>query len=100
MYNHYFDRDGVYTMSTHAYPETTPSPDCIRTGDKLAIPPHYWPVVNSDKSGFDMMEDHRGKSGYVDGRHIKIAALGPLPEGWSDEPPESPIVQIDNPAQG
>ena len=33
-------------------------------------------------------EDHRGKSGYVNGEAHTIAQLGPIPQGWSETAPE------------
>jgi hypothetical protein len=38
---------------------------------------HHWNVV----------EDWRGKSGYVNGEPFEIKNLGPLSKGWSDTPP-------------
>jgi hypothetical protein len=35
-------------------------------------------------------EDHRGHGGYIDGQYTKITELGPLPEGWSTNPPPPP----------
>lgn len=34
------------------------------------------------------VEDHKGKSGYINGRPHTIKEYGPLPDGWSDTPPE------------
>ena len=38
-------------------------------------------------SKWEQVEDHKGKSGYVNGQPHTINAYGPLPEGWSTEPP-------------
>ena len=32
------------------------------------------------------VEDHKGKSGYVNGQQHEIKEYGPLPDGWSDTP--------------
>ena len=90
MYNHYFDENRVYQCSVPAYPDTVPSPDCLRSGKELAIPDGYWPVLNAAGDGWVMTVDHRGKEGWVDGKAVRIDAVGPLPEGWSEEPPELP----------
>lgn len=37
-----------------------------------------------------LVEDHRGESGYVNGEYVTIDGLGPLPEGWTLEPPILP----------
>lgn len=36
---------------------------------------------------WEQIEDHKGKSGYVNGQPHTINEYGPLPEGWSDMPP-------------
>ena len=36
---------------------------------------------------WEQVEDHKGKSGYVNGMPTEIKEYGPLPEGWSDTPP-------------
>lgn len=36
---------------------------------------------------WEQVEDHKGKSGYVNGQPHEIKEYGPLPEGWSDTPP-------------
>lgn len=50
---------------------------------------------NADRDGFvqkwngsawEYVEDHIGKTGYVDGKFTEIKDYGPLPEGWSDTP--------------
>ena len=33
------------------------------------------------------VEDHKGKTGYVNGEPFTIVEHGPLPEGWSETPP-------------
>ncbi|MBS6831084.1 MAG: hypothetical protein KH208_14730, partial [Desulfovibrio sp.] len=37
---------------------------------------------------WEQVEDHKGKSGYVNGQPHEIKEYGPLPKGWSDTPPE------------
>lgn len=53
----------------------------------------FWPVW--DGLNWDLIEDHRGESGFVNGEFVKISALGPLPEGWSKSPPLPPVVEPD-----
>nr|WP_296983544.1 phage tail protein [uncultured Desulfovibrio sp.] len=36
---------------------------------------------------WEQIEDHKGKSGYVNGQPHEVKEYGPLPEGWSDTPP-------------
>ena len=36
---------------------------------------------------WEQVEDHKGKSGYVNGQPHEIKEYGPLPDGWSDTPP-------------
>ena len=35
---------------------------------------------------WDQVEDHKGKTGYVNGQPCTINEYGPLPDGWSDTP--------------
>jgi len=36
---------------------------------------------------WNQVQDHRGKNGYVDGKPFTVKDYGPLPDGWSDDPP-------------
>lgn len=90
MNNHYYDENGVYTASAPVNPGT------IAPANALRVPPPersgYWPVLNAARDGWDMAEDHRGRRGWLDGRAITLAGIGPLPEGWSDLPANAPDV--------
>jgi hypothetical protein len=46
-----------------------------------------------------MVEDHRGKSGYIDGRPTKIEDIGPLPAGWTATPPEPTPLEVQRQAE-
>lgn len=37
---------------------------------------------------WESVEDHKGIEGYVDGKPFTVKEFGPLPEGWSETPPE------------
>lgn len=87
MYNHYFNEQGEYQFSTQAYLGSIPSPDSLRADNEIDIPEGFWPVLNAAGDGWNLVEDHRGKEGWVLGERIKIATVGPLPEGWSDTQP-------------
>lgn len=89
MYNHYFNENGEYKCSIMAYDWAVPAPDCIRLEDRIDIPAGFWPVVNATKDGFALVENHRGKEGWVGKKRIKITALGPLPDGWTENEPAS-----------
>lgn len=43
---------------------------------------------------WEQIEDHKGKSGYVNGVPTKIKEYGPLPGGWSDTPPAPTIEEL------
>lgn len=90
MYNHYFNEKGEYTLTTVAYEGTIPAPNCVRMESMLKVTAGFWPVVNAAKDGFDLVEDHRGKEGWLDGKRVKVTDVGPLPDDWSDTPPEKP----------
>ena len=36
----------------------------------------------------EQVENHKGKEGYVGGKSFTVKEYGPLPNGWSDTPPE------------
>ncbi len=37
---------------------------------------------------WELIENHKERQGYVNGEPFVVHEYGPLPEGWSDEPPE------------
>ena len=80
MENHYFDADGVYAGSAPANEGTLP-PDCAL---RVAPPARegHWPVLNAARDGWDLVEDHRGEKGWLDGSPATIHAPGPYPPGW------------------
>jgi hypothetical protein len=86
---HYFDEQGVYAMTIPGDPDATGLPDnAVAVAPPEEIPAGYAPAVNASRDGWELVEDHRGQEGWVYGEETKIRAVGPLPEGWSDEAPE------------
>lgn len=57
------------------------------------------PDIEEDKvarwtgNGWEQIENHKGKSGYLNGQPHTITAYGPLPAGWSDTPPPPAIEE-------
>jgi hypothetical protein len=49
-----------------------------------------WPCWNGD--GWDLVEDHRGETGWVDGLFTQVTALGPLPDGFTIDAPVVPLT--------
>ena len=43
---------------------------------------------------WEQVEDHKGKSGYVNGAPYEIKEYGPLPEGWSETPPPPTVEEL------
>ncbi|MDD4700741.1 MAG: phage tail protein [Desulfovibrio sp.] len=43
---------------------------------------------------WEQVEDHKGKSGYVNGQPHEIKGYGPLPDGWSDTPPPPALADM------
>lgn len=86
MENHYFDENGAYTGSAPANDGTVAPENALR------LPPPrqdgYWPVLNSSCDGWELMEDHRGLRGWIDGRYGVVTTLGPLPDDWREDTPE------------
>lgn len=88
--NFYFDDSGVYVMTTEAYAEALPPPNALRVSPDFSV--GYWPVLDATRKGWKRIEDHRGKKGWVGEEQTEITELGPLPNGWSDEPPPRVIT--------
>lgn len=85
MENHYFDKSGAYVFSAPANEGTLPPDNALRVPPLRE--PGRWPVVNAAGDGWDSMPDHRGRRGWLDGRHCVVKRVGPLPDGWSEFPP-------------
>lgn len=43
---------------------------------------------------WEQVEDHKGREGYVDGKPHTVKEYGPLPDGWSDTPPEPTEAEL------
>ncbi len=85
MNNHYFDADGVYIGSAAAHPVSLPPVNALRVAPPER--PGHWPVLAASRDGWDLLEDHRGEKGWLEGRPAMMDHLGSLPPGWSDSPP-------------
>ena len=92
--NHYWNWQHPlkpYTTSQPANPGSFPPDNASRTE-----PPEpgegEWPAWGGQ--GWILVEDHRGKKGWVDGSPYEVKDFGPLPDGWTDEqPPPTPEQQ-------
>lgn len=91
MENHYFDGNGVYTGSAPAHDDSLPPANAVRNAPPSR--PGFWPVLDAGSGEWTLLEDHRGREGWVGGVHTVVAALGPLPEGWSDAAPPREYVR-------
>lgn len=77
------EEPGKWLVPQYAY--------CINPPKK--IPAGCCAVINADCSGWDYPENHIGREGYVSGVPTRIELYGPLPDGWSDQPPPpDPLV--------
>ena len=45
-------------------------------------------VLHWDGTAWNQVANHKGETGYVNGESYTIKDYGPLPDGWSDTPPE------------
>ena len=86
MTNYYFDTKGIYTSSAAATEGTNPPDNALRIEPEIID--GFWAKLNEAKDGWMLVEDYRGREGFVNGEPYKIVDLGPLPEGWTDEKPE------------
>lgn len=46
-------------------------------------------------AAWEQVEDHKGEEGYVNGQPHTIKNYGPLPEGWSQTPPQPSQAERD-----
>lgn len=51
----------------------------------------YIPRFSGGK--WELVENHRGKQGYLNGQPHTIKEYGPLPDGWSTDPPPLTIFE-------
>ena len=87
MQNHYYDDAHPlrpYTYSAPAMPGTVPPINALR-GEQPKADSGFWPAEQN--GGWIEIEDHRGAEGYLNGEPYTIKDFGPLPEGWSADPP-------------
>ncbi len=79
--------DGAWLIPAHAV-----------AADAALLPPSrdgYARVLNAAGDGWEYVEDHRGKEGWLPGGapHV-VVDLGPLPEGWSEIEPPQPLASV------
>jgi hypothetical protein len=89
MYNNYYNDTHPlrpYTHSLPAMPGTLPPVNALR-GESLPSARQGWHPAFADDAWIEI-ENHIGEEGWVNGVMCKIDAYGPLPDGWSDTPPE------------
>ena len=85
--NYYFAENGAYLSSAPANAGSMPPQNAVRTAP--AFKDGFWPVRGQEGDEWVLVEDHRGRTGWVNGTPTHIDALGPLPENWQDDqPPE------------
>jgi hypothetical protein len=93
----YNDKTGEYMGETTAYESPLePGVYLIPANATETAPPetgeHEAAVWHG--AAWEISEDWREREGYVNGEPIEIEALGPLPEGWSDTPPEPTLADL------
>ena len=86
--NYYFAENGEYLSSAPANAGSMPPQNAVRTAPTFKD--GFWPVRGNEGDEWVLVEDHRGKTGWVSGTPTRIDALGPLPENWQDDQPPEP----------
>lgn len=89
---HYTDAEGMYAGQTDI-PDRFPGqglPARTYTEGPPDTPlPSAWHRWHRNDDAWVAVEDHRGRDGWLaDGTPHLVTALGPLPDGWSQEPPQ------------
>lgn len=82
------DAEGYYIGKSDDYGSGTQPNNTASMDDWPEIIPGFIPRKKADGPGWDQVEDHKDKEGYVDGQPFTVKDYGPLPDGWSDTPPE------------
>ncbi|BFR47425.1 hypothetical protein RVX_R27390 [Nitratidesulfovibrio sp. HK-II] len=85
--------DGAWLIPAHAVAAADAPLPPTRDG--------YARVLNATGDGWEYVEDHRGKEGWLPGGapHV-VVDLGPLPEGWSEVEPPQPLASVVAAKQG
>jgi len=93
MYDNYYDHTRPGNPRTISLDAAGPFPadNAVREYTKPTAPEGFHPGWSVEKNKWVDLEDHIGKQGYVDGESVTIKEYGPLPDGWSDTPPEPPF---------
>ena len=82
VYQH--DKDGYFTVEEDDFGGSLPH-NCV------AVEPErkagFIPRWNPGAGAWEQVEDHKGEEGYLDGKPHEIKEYGPLPEGFTAEPP-------------
>ena len=85
--NYYFDAADPLRPFTHSLEA---NPASLSPADATRIAPQmkdgFRPCWDGEK--WIQVEDFRGRKGWLGREELTIGNLGPLPDGWSDEPPE------------
>ena len=85
-----YDASGYFAGESDDYGGPLPN-NSTRTAPKLQE--GHIPRWTGKK--WEQVEDHRGRQGYVDGKPYTVKEPGPLPEGWSDDPPPPTQQELD-----
>lgn len=81
-----YTADLYYAGETEDYGGPQPS-NTANQDDWPEIVPGYVPRKLEGKRGWEQVENHKGETGYVDGKLHTITEYGPYPAGWSTDPP-------------
>ena len=96
MYDNYFDDTHPlkpWTQSIPADPRSSaPATNAVREKQAPEFKEGHHPCWDGKK--WRQVEDHRGRTGYADGKPYTVAELGPLPAGFTDEKP-APVLTLD-----
>ena len=89
-----YTADGYYAGEFEDYGGPLPN-NATRTAPKLAD--GHVPHWNGKK--WVLVEDHKGKEGYLDGERHTVKEYGPLPEGFSETPPPPSLEEAQGKAR-
>ena len=97
-----YDNDGFLIGP---YPERDIIPcDCFREcPPKITLDgediPQWYKYRRTGSGRFELVQDHRGREGYLNGESYTVKKWGPLPEGWSESAFPSNLEEAKNKAR-
>ena len=77
-----YDNQGYFRGAVEDYGFLPHNATCIAPDTRVGFMPRW------NGGAWELVEDHKGEEGYLNGKAHTIADYGPYPDGWSKDAPE------------